>query len=122
MKARNNTGVFLALAVGLTLAHQAFADCSVGACTETSLTVCSDDNTDCHKGYWIGYRCSGEVTYKVTIHNGDDKDHTLRSSGPNEVTAKIWRWNLTKDAYVSEISCCEGSDCTTILDESSWRS
>ena len=122
MKARSHTGVFLALAAGLAFGHQAFAECSDGACTDASLTVCSDDNTDCHKGYWIGYRCPGEVTYKVTIHNGPDLEHTLRSWGPNEVTvSSIRRWDLTKDAYVAEMSCCQDSGCTTILDESSWR-
>ena len=121
MKTRKNIATSLALAIGLALSHQAFANCTDGACTDTSLTVCSNDNTDCHSSYWIRYNCPGEVTYKATIHNGDDKEHRLSSWGPNTVTAEIRRWNLTRDAYVQEISCCQDGTCTTILDESSWR-
>ena len=122
MKADNKAGVVFALAVGLLLSHQAFARCADGNCTDLSVTKCANDESHCHTGYFIGYKCPGAVTYKVKIHNGKDRTHELSGSGPNSVTvSKIGRWDLTKNAYVEELSCCEGSSCTTIVDESLWQ-
>ena len=123
MKTGNRIGVICALATGLLLSHQAFADCSDGNCTAVSLTNCSEDDDDdenkCHTGYFIGYKCAGTVTYHVSIYNAPDQEHELSSSGPNSVKFSIKRWNLTKDAYVEEMSCCnDDTDCTDILDES----
>ena len=121
MKAGSKPGVVAALVVGLLLSHQASADCEDGDCTALSVTKCSEDKSNCHTGYFIGYKCPGSVTYEVKIHNGADKEHVLNSWGPNSVqVSKIGRWNLTKDAYVEEVSCCEDSTCTLIADDSLW--
>ena len=124
MKAHNASApIALALAAGLTFSHQASGTCADANCTSTSLTVCSDDNKDCHKRYWIGYTCPAEVEFRITIHNGNDGKHRLGGDGEPDLNKKIWRWDWTKDAYVQSITCCpvDGGDCTLILDESSWR-
>ena len=124
MKTRNAAlPIALALTAGLMFSHQASGTCTDGDCINMSLTVCSNDNTDCHSHYWIGYSCPEEVEFKIVIHNGNDGKHKLGGDGDNELSKKIQRWNVFKDAYVESITCCPvgGGDCVLILDESNWR-
>lgn len=125
---RNVLRVILAFAASITLAPWASQaseqQCLDGNNTDVSLTVCANDNTDCHDRYWIGYSGPGQVEYEIVVHNGKDGKHLIPTSdGESEISKKIQRWNYLKDAYVESITCCSanGTNCTLILDESHWR-